>query len=247
MPGNIKVNGIVLSSMPIGEYDKRIVILTKELGKIAAFVRGGRKPNSPLLGISNAFIYGEFELYRGRSSYSVNKGNAKEFFTHVTTDIDNMMLGTYFLEIANYYAQENADEKIRLLLLYRALQVLGAENRDLELIQAVYEFKTMIINGEYPNLFECRSCQRKEDLVALSADLEGMYCSKCASTATIDKGITLNKSTVYALQYVAGSDIKKVFSFELKDDIKGEFIEVIGRFKNKYMNHEFNSASFLKI
>ena len=218
MPGNIKVNGIVLSSMPIGEYDKRIVILT-----------------------------GEFELYRGRSSYSVNKGNAKEFFTHVTTDIDNMMLGTYFLEIANYYAQENADEKIRLLLLYRALQVLGAENRDLELIQAVYELKTMIINGEYPNLFECRSCQRKEDLVALSADLEGMYCSKCASTATIDKGITLNKSTVYALQYVAGSDIKKVFSFELKDDIKGEFIEVIGRFKNKYMNHEFNSASFLKI
>ena len=214
MPGNIKVNGIVLSSMPIGEYDKRIVILTKELGKIAAFVRGGRKPNSPLLGISNAFIYGEFELYRGRSSYSVNKGNAKEFFTHVTTDIDNMMLGTYFLEIANYYAQE---------------------------------IKTMIINGEYPNLFECRSCQRKEDLVGLSADLEGMYCSKCASTATIDKGITLNKSTVYALQYVAGSDIKKVFSFELKDDIKGEFIEVIGRFKNKYMNHEFNSASFLKI
>ena len=247
MPGNIKVNGIVLSSMPIGEYDKRIVILTKELGKIAAFVRGGRKPNSPLLGISNAFIYGEFELYRGRSSYSVNKGNAKEFFTHVTTDIDNMMLGTYFLEIANYYAQENADEKTRLLLLYRALQVMGADNRDLELVQAVYEFKTMIINGEYPNLFECRSCHRTEDLVALSADLEGMYCSKCINSASLDKGIGLKKSTVYALQYVASSDIKKLFSFELKPDIKSEFIEVIGRFKNNYMNHEFNSASFLKI
>ena len=247
MPGNIKVNGIVLSSMPIGEYDKRIVLLTKELGKIAAFVRGGRKPNSPLLGISNAFIYGEFELYRGRSSYSVNKGNAREFFTHVTTDIDNMMLGTYFLEIANYYAQENADEKARLLLLYRALQVLGSEGRDMELVQAVYEFKTMIINGEYPNLFECRSCHKTEDLVALSADLEGMYCSSCVNSANLDKGIILKKSTVYALQYVAGSDIKKLFSFELKPDIKSEFLEVISRFKNRYMNHEFNSASFLKI
>ena len=76
MPGNILVNGIVISSMPIGEYDKRIVLLTKEIGKVAAFVRGARKPNSPFVGISNAFIYGEFELYRGRSSYTVNKANA---------------------------------------------------------------------------------------------------------------------------------------------------------------------------
>lgn len=247
MPANTKVNGIVLSSMPIGEYDKRIVILTKELGKIAAFVRGGRKPNSPLLGISNAFIYGEFELYRGRSSYSVNKGNAREYFTHITTDIDNMMLGTYFLEIAGYYAQENADERMRLLLLYRALQVMGSQNRDLELIQAIYEFKTMIIGGEYPNLFECRSCKRTDDLQALTADLEGIYCQSCCHKTNIDKGIRLKKSTVYALQYVAGSDIKKLFSFELKPDIKEEFLEVIGRFKKKYMKHEFNSASFLKI
>ena len=243
MPGNVKVNGIVISSMPIGEYDKRIVLLTKELGKIAAFVRGGRRPNSPFLGISNAFIYGEFELYRGRSSYSVNKGTAKEYFTHITSDIDNMMLGTYFLEIAGYYSQENADERMRLLLLYRTLQVMGHEDKDLELIQSIYEFKTMIINGEYPNLFECCECHRSENLMTLSTNLEGIYCTDCNG----GHGMTLKKSTVYALQYVAGSDIKRLFSFELKPDIRDEFISVIEKLKSKYMNHKFNSASFLKI
>lgn len=245
MPGNMKVNGIVISSMPIGEYDKRIVLLTKEVGKIAAFVRGARKPNSPFVGISNAFIYGEFELFRGRSSYTVNKANAIEYFTDITTDIDKMMMGTYFLEIANYYSQENADERVRLLLLYRALQVMSKENSDLELIRCIYEFKTMIINGVYPNLFECKSCGKKDNLAMLSNDLEGVICTACSSKYS--NGTMLKPSTLYALQYVASSDIKKLFSFELKPDIRDEFIRIIERLRSKYMNHEFNSAQFLKM
>ena len=71
MADQIKVRGMVISSSPIGENDKRVVLLTKEKGKISAFVRGARRPGNHLMAASDSFSFGIFYLMYGRDAYTV--------------------------------------------------------------------------------------------------------------------------------------------------------------------------------
>lgn len=106
-----KCSGIVLKAEPIGEYDRRVVILTREKGKISAFARGARKPTSAFLAPTSPFTFGTFELYAGRNSYSVCDISANCYFEELRQDFEGAYYGMYFLELADYCTRENNDER----------------------------------------------------------------------------------------------------------------------------------------
>ena len=145
----IKVTGIVLSTSPIGEYDKRVVILTKEKGKLHVFAKGVRRQNSPLIAGIRPFCFGTFTLYEGRTSYTVKQLAISNYFEDVTSSVEYVYLGYYFLEFADYYSRENGDEFSTLILLYQALRALSRESLDNRLVRLVYELRMMIMNGDF--------------------------------------------------------------------------------------------------
>lgn len=146
----ISVTGIILKAEPIGEYDRRVVILTKERGKISAFARGARKQTSSLLAATAPFSFGNFKIYEGRSSYTLSEAKIENFFPEFRTAIEEAFYGMYFLEVADYYTRENNDEAEMLKLLYASLLALIKGRWNLKFVRAVFELKAIAVNGEYP-------------------------------------------------------------------------------------------------
>ena len=145
----LKLTGIVLLAAPAGEYDKRVVILTKECGKITAFAKGVRRQNSPLLAAASPFAFGEFSCYEGRGTYRLVQAEIQQYFREITEDMEAACYGSYFLEFADYYGRENLEAVEMLKLLYQSLRALLKNAIPNRLVRAVFELKLMEINGEY--------------------------------------------------------------------------------------------------
>ena len=148
----INVTGIVLKQTPIGEYDRRICLLTKERGKISAFARGARKPGNRLSAATNPFSFGQFKLYAGRDSYTVSEADIQNYFPELMSDYVGAYYGMYFAEVADYYNRENNDERQMLKLLYQSLRALSSPALPNPLVQCVFELKAIAVNGEFPGI-----------------------------------------------------------------------------------------------
>lgn len=148
------VTGIVIKTEPIMEYDKRVVILTKEKGKISAFAKGCRKPGNRLMAAANPFSFGEFRLYAGKSSYNIMEANIKNYFDSLRKDFDAAYMGMYFLEVADYYTRENLDAIELMRLLYQSLRALESGKYEHSFVRMVFEIKSIVINGEFPGVPE---------------------------------------------------------------------------------------------
>ena len=240
-----EVRGMVLSAMPIGEYDKRLVLLTREKGKISAFARGARRQNSPFLAGSRPFSFGTFTVFEGRDSYGLTGANISEFFPKLTGDIAMTSYGFYFLELADYFSREGVDGKDMLNLLYLSFRTIEKETLSLPLIRCIYELKTMTLQGIYPDFFTCRHCGGKTDLLWYDPARMEVFCDSCRTQS--QQMVRLKDSTLYALQYIVSSPIGKLFSFQVTPEVLSQMEQIIGQLIKRYVEKPLRALEMLEM
>lgn len=243
MGQTIVLTGMVLSATPIGEYDKRITLLTKERGKISAFARGARRPGSMLLAASSPFSFGQFEAYEGRSSYTVVKADISNYFREIAEDMADACYGFYFLEMADYYTRENSDEVHMLKLLYQSLRALGSKRFDNRLVRRIFELKAMVINGEYPNVFSCLKCGKEESLHWFHVRSGGIFCESCAKQESC---LYLDESTLYTMQYIITSTVEKLYTFAVSQTVLDTLGKVMDEYMAFYIDQRFHALQILE-
>ncbi len=245
MRGEIKVTGMVLSSMPIGDYDKRVILLTKERGKLISFVKGARKPNSPLLAAANPMSFGEFILYEGRTSYQVKSAHISEYFPVLRNDLELLYYGFYVLEMAEYFTEENTDERDTLKLLYQTLRILQKNTIPKELIRRVYEVKLLSYQGLGIQVFSCIHCGSKQ-VRYFQAKAGGCYCEDCRPDRSVLRTTKLEDDVLYTLQYILTSSVERLYTFRVSQKVQQKLDEIMILFLKFHVEKEFQSEAFLQ-
>lgn len=195
----VNVTAIVLNSAPSGEYDRRVVLLTKERGKITAFAKGARRQTSKLMAATNLFAFGEFKLYPGRNSYTMTDAQIQNYFEELRIDFEGAYYGMFFLEVCDYYTRENNDEKEFLKLVYQSLKALSVKSLNRKLVQCIFEMKAMVINGEFPGIPAEGNWQESTEYAVsyiMSSSIEKLYTFTVSETV-LDELIRISERYRY--------------------------------------------------
>lgn len=195
----MKTMGMVLSASPVGEYDKRLVLLTRERGKVTVFSRGCKRPGSLLRASSRPFAFGTFTLAEGREAYNLYGAEIDNYFDGLERDVECACYASYFAEFADYYGREGLDGSQMLLLLYQSLRALLKPVLPNRLVRLIFELKIMVINGEYtekPRMAVSDSACYAWEYVILSP-MEKLYTFllKEEVQAEFERCVALNKKT----------------------------------------------------
>ena len=207
------LTALVLASTPAGEYDRRVVLLTRERGKIACFARGARRPGSPLMAVSLPFCFGTYRIRPGRNSNVLVEAKLQTFFEKLRNDMEATCYASYFAEFLQYVTRENNDESALLLLAYQSFRALESNRIPQRLVRAVFEIRATAIEAEFlppsqEHGFSASALQAVEHIV--SSPIRTLYT------------FAVKDSVLVELEHIAEVSVKRSLNhhFESLDILK---------------------------
>lgn len=236
-------DGLVIRSQNSGENDRLITLLTPS-GRTLTSAKGARSMKSPLLSVTQPFVYGNFEINR-REGYSwIRNGSPLQSFWGLREELDKLFLATYVCDVAGELSDENADCSEILRLTLNTLYAIENDIRPLKQIKAVFELRALAVSGYLPSLDGCAACgkQNADDLL-LDVPAGSLICSDCLHRRETPTSPTppvyddIRESTVLlpltpavlsAVRFAVGAPQEKIFSFTLSKDEDLRLLSSVG-------------------
>ena len=173
---------IILQSYPLGESDRIVSFLSREMGRVRGVANGARRPKSKfgssLERLSHIRIW--FFERETRELVRINQCELIESFLTAHGDYPSSVALALFSEITEAVLpdREPSDPSFRLLLL--AAQTVKAAGKT-ELPIAYFTVWTVKLGGWLPSMRSCIRCGREfgSESAFVSGSQHGIACTKC--------------------------------------------------------------------
>ena len=210
---SIVTDALVLKVTDTGESDRLLYLLTADYGVIRAFANRASKSKSNMQAASQALCYGEFNIYSGRDTYTVNSAVVKEVFFDLRKDIRLLALGQYFCSLAYELIPEGEPAPDSLRVILNSLSFLQSGRRSPEFLKAVTELKLISLAGYAPDLSGCAVCGESPAGEVLFSTSQGRFTCKTCSKY----GRVISPGVLTAMKHITMSELGRIYSFRLSE------------------------------
>lgn len=161
MSRTYKAVGINLKSMPLGEADRLLTILTREHGLVKAIAISARKHNSKMGGRSGMFVVNDLLIAKGKSLDKITQAETVVSYPGLGKDLKRLTASQYLAELCLYQALSDQPQEELFLVLNEQLQRLERSPTSLillTLISGIYQLLTLA--GVAPEVHRCCVTQK---------------------------------------------------------------------------------------
>lgn len=212
----ITTDGIVLRQRKIAGNRRMIVLFTRQYGKISAGTSLNEKGRSRSALALRPFAFAEYELFRGRESYSINSAAVKNSFYSIGEEYERFDRASVCLNYLDRVLQEGEPAPglfdLALGFLNSAAE---AGSSCMDTLLYAFVVKSLGMLGVSPELKMCVNCGKSPDTFGkelqngkrarlFSVSSGGIICEECAKQEKTERS---------ALIYGPDFDIIDVFSF----------------------------------
>ncbi len=255
----IKVRGIVIRTVDVGENDKILTLLTDTNGRISASVRGSRSLRSRYFSSVQLCCYSELVLARKNDRYYVKEAELLENFFSIREELARTALAGYICDAVGYVSTEEERDTELFRLTLNTLYAISKEEHPLPKIKAAFEWRASAILGFMPELSGCASCGETQGAFFLDVMNGSLLCEKCREDsgtlppeAYMDELreariiCVLNEGARIAADFVTHCPLARLLSFRIDDEALRLFSVAGETYFLNQIEHGFMTLQFYK-
>lgn len=210
----IRVNALMLRAVDYGENDKILTLLTAELGKISAGIKGVKKAGAKLKFAAQPFCFAEYVLSKRGERYTVTNASETESFYEIRTDINKFYAASAVCESANSLTYGGEEDNAIFTLAVQALSNICNGDECSALIK--FLLSALSASGYtigLDNCSECGSPLTTADKMRFDLNAGTFTCWDCG-TGYGTSGVTYNvlrmcAGKTYSPQYITAGGQKR--------------------------------------
>ncbi len=241
------VTGVILRERQMGESDRIITVLTREIGLIEVTAKGSMKITSKTASSVQLFMYSKLCVNPSRNRYYLNSAEPINTFYNVRLDVEKYTLACYFSELIQFSILPGQPCDIITRLLLNTLYFLDNGRVEHRMLKPIFELRFLCEIGHLPALLGCNVCNIYEaDPMYFNLYDGKLTCGDCSKVGEITNIIRLSPKILDAIRYISLIDYKDLYKIKLSVPDRQELSQITEDYVRAQLGKSFKTLEFYK-